>query len=201
MTLEFPHFSRLRRTPYGPVILWIAVAGVLGAALVVVRLLMVAHAQDRFARAEAEWMAARQRIAQRLDAKQARRNLTVVLNALPGHRDFAQLPLALSEVARRDRVAMPDLSYSLEKAPAAGFTKAVLRGSVSGRYEDLRRFIHHLETADGFLFVEDLDVSHRGTNKDEMVTFHISVSTYVREGAPQRAERGTDLNSVPASMP
>src|SRR5881296_407895 len=194
MTLEFPHFSRLRRTPYGPVILWIAVAGVLGAALVVVRLLMVAHAQDRFARAEAEWMAARQRIAQRLDAKQARRNLTVVLNALPGHRDFAQLPLALSEVARRDRVAMPDLSYSLEKAPAAGFTKAVLRGSVSGRYEDLRRFIHHLETADGFLFIEDLNVSRQGTRKGEIVTFQITVSTYIRDGPGQRV-------SSPAFLP
>src|SRR5205809_912047 len=31
--------------------------------------------------------------------------------------------------------------------------KALLRGSVSGRYEDLRGFIHHLETADGFLMM------------------------------------------------
>src|SRR5207244_2538967 len=201
MTLGVPIWRRLRRQPYGPLILWMAVAGVLGAALVGVHLLVVGPAQDRLAQAEAAWMAARQRIAQRLGAKEARKQVTVILNAVPGHRDFAQLPLALSEVARRDRVAMPDLSYSLEKAPAAGFTKAVLRGSVSGRYEDLRRFIHHLETADGFLFVEDLDVSHRGTNKDEMVTFHITVSTYVREGATQRAERGTDLNPVPASMP
>jgi len=131
-------------------------------------------------------MAARQRIAQRLEAKEARKHLTGILNALPGHRDFAQLPLALSEVARRDRVSMPDLSYALDKPHAGGFAKAVLKGSVSGRYEDLRRFIHHLETADGFLFVEDLDVSQRGTKKGEMVTFQITVSTYVREGATQR---------------
>ena len=181
-----PIIRRLRRKPYGALILWMAVAGVLGAALLVVRLLVVAPGQDRLAQAEASWMAARQRIAQRLEAKEARKHLTGILNALPGHRDFAQLPLALSEVARRDRVSMPDLSYALEKPHAGGFAKAVLKGSVSGRYEDLRRFIHHLETADGFLFVEDLDVSQRGTKKGEMVTFQITVSTYVREGATQR---------------
>ena len=181
-----PIIRRLLRKPYGALILWMAVAGVLGAALLVVRLLVVAPAQGRLAQAETSWMAARQRIAQRLEAKEARKHLTGILNALPGHRDFAQLPLALSEVARRDRVSMPDLSYALEKPHAGGFAKAVLKGSVSGRYEDLRRFIHHLETADGFLFVEDLDVSQRGTKKGEMVTFQITVSTYVREGATQR---------------
>jgi len=161
------------------------VAGLLGAALVGVHLLVVGPAQDRLAQAEAAWMAARQRIAQRLGAKEARKQVTVILNAVPGHRDFAQLPLALSEVARRDRVAMPDLSYALEKTTAAGFTKALLRGSVSGRYEDLRRFIHHLETAEGFLFIEDLDVSRRDGMKGEIVTFHITLSTYIREGPVQ----------------
>src|SRR3989442_430311 len=69
---------------------------------------------------------------------------------------------------------------------AAGFTKAVLRGSVSGRYEDLRRFIHHLETADGFLFIEDLNVSRHSTKKSEAVAFQITISTYIREGPGQR---------------
>jgi type II secretion system (T2SS) protein M len=186
MTGGLPIVRLLRRTPYGPLILWMAVAGVLGAALVVVRLLVVAPAQARFAQAEAEWLAARQRVAQRLEAKQARKNLTVILNALPGQRDFAQLPLAISEVARRDRVSIPDLSYTLEKPQAEGVTKAVLRGSVSGRYEDLRRFIHHLETADGFMFIEDLNVSRRSTKKGEAVAFEISLSTYIREGPGQR---------------
>jgi len=185
MTLGVPIWRRLRRQPYGPLILWMAVAGVLGAGLVGVHLFVVGPAQDRLAQAEAAWMAARQRIAQRLGAEEARKQVTVILNAVPGHRDFAQLPLALSEVARRDRVAMPDISYALEKTTAAGFTKAVLRGSVSGRYEDLRRFIHHLETADSFLFIEDLNVSRDGTRKGEIITFHITLSTYIREGPVQ----------------
>ena len=186
MTRAFRIVRLLRRTPYGPLILWMAVAGALGAALVAVHLLMVAPAQARFAQAEAAWTAARQRVAQRLDAKQARKDLTVILNALPGQRDFAQLPLAISEVARRDRVSIPDLSYALEKPQAGGFTKALLRGSVSGRYEDLRGFIHHLETADGFLFIEDLNVGRHSTKKGEAIAFQITLSTYIREGPGQR---------------
>jgi len=186
MTRGFRIVRLLRRTPYGPLILWVAVAGSLGAALVAVHLLVLAPAQDRFAQAEAAWLAARQRVAQRLDAKQARKDLTVILNALPGHRDFAQLPLAISEVARRDRVSIPDLSYALEKPQAGGFTKALLRGSVSGRYEDLRRFIHHLETADGFLLIEDLNVGRHSTKKGETIAFQITLSTYIREGPGQR---------------
>ena len=186
MTRGFRIVRLLRRTPYGPLILWVAVAGALGAALVAVHLLVLAPAQDRIAQAEAAWLAARQRVAQRLDAKQARKDLTVILNALPGHRDFAQLPLAISEVARRDRVSIPDLSYALEKPQAGGFTKALLRGSVSGRYEDLRRFIHHLETADGFLLIEDLNVGRHSTKKGEAIAFQITLSTYIREGPGQR---------------
>jgi Type II secretion system (T2SS), protein M subtype b len=186
VTRGFRIVRLLRRTPYGPLILWMAVAGALGAALVAVHLLVLAPAQDRLAQAEAAWMAARQRVAQRLDAKQARKDLTVILNALPGHRDFAQLPLAISEVARRDRVSIPDLSYALEKPQAGGFAKALLRGSVSGRYEDLRRFIHHLETADGFLLIEDLNVGRHSTKKGEAIAFQITLSTYIREGPGQR---------------
>src|SRR5207245_9418369 len=145
MTRGFRIVRLLRRTPYGPLILWVAVAGALGAALVAVHLLVLAPAQDRFAQAEAAWLAARQRVAQRLDAKQARKALTVILNALPGHRDFAQLPLAISEVARRDRVSIPDLFYALEKPQAGRATKALLSGSVTGGYDALRRLIQHLE--------------------------------------------------------
>src|SRR3989442_4290186 len=112
MTRGLLIWRRLRRPPYGPLILWMAVAGVLGAALVGVGLLLVAPAQDRLAQAEAAWMAARQRIAQRLEAKEARKHLTVILNAVPGHRDFAQRPLALSEVAPRGPVSMPGRSHA-----------------------------------------------------------------------------------------
>src|SRR2546428_12877549 len=101
MTRGLLIWRRLRRPPYGPLILWMAVAGVLGAALVGVRLLLVAPAQDRLAPAEAAWVAAGQRIAPRPEAQGARKHLTLIPNALPGHRDFAPLPLPPSGDAPR----------------------------------------------------------------------------------------------------
>ena len=80
---------------------------------------------------------------------------------------------------------MPTLSYTQEKPQAGGFSKAVLRGSVSGRYEDLRSFIHHMETTEGFLFIEDLNLTSHVSRTGEEVTFQITLSTYIREG-PQK---------------
>lgn len=173
--------ARLKRTPYGPLLPWIMLTGLLVTGVVLAHLLVVMPAQARLDQAEAAWRAARDKAAQRLDARAARKDLTLVLNALPAHRDFVQLPFALAQVAQWDRVAMPSLSSSLEKAEAGRFPAAMLRGAVTGRYEDLRRFIHHLERTDGFLFIDSLDVS-QSNKKAGTVTFNLTVRTYIRDG-------------------
>ena len=40
--------------------------------------------------------------------------------------------------------------------------KAVLQGTVTGRYEDLRRFLYNLESAEELLFIEDLNLIRSG---------------------------------------
>lgn len=174
--------ARLRRTPYGPLIPWVLLTGLLVIGVVLVHLLVVMPAQARLDQAEAAWRAARDKAAQRLDARAARKDLTRVLNALPAHRDFVQLPFALAQVAQRDRVAVPSLSSSLEKAEADRFPAAMLRGAVTGRYEDLRRFIHHLERTDGFLFIDSLEVG-QSNKKTGTVTFNLAVRTYIRDAS------------------
>ena len=173
--------ARLRRTPYRPLIPWVLLTVLLGAGVVLVHLLVVMPAHARLDQAEASWRAARDKAAQRLDARAARKDLALVMNALPAHRDFVQLPFALTQVAQRDRVTMPGLSSSLEKAAGDRFQAAMLRGAVTGRYEDLRRFIHHLERTDGFLFIDSLDVS-QSNKKAGTVTFNLTVRTYIRDG-------------------
>ena len=187
----------LRRAPYGPLLPWIALAGFLGAAFTAVHVLVLVPAQAGLDQQEAAWRAARERAAQRLEAREARKNLTTVLNALPTHRDFVQLPFAISQVAKKDRVTVPSLSSSLEKAETGLFTKAVLRGAATGRYEDLRRFIHHLERTEGFLFIENLDVARQSNSNDGIVTINMTLRTSIRGGPV----RGTDLKSVPAYTP
>lgn len=172
--------------PYLPLVPWAAAAALLSVALAGVHALMAVPAQARLAALEADWAAARSALAQRLEAKQARKDLARVLTVLPGQRDFARLPLAISDVAKRDGVKLPSLSYALEKPGENLATKAVLQGVVAGRYEDLRRFIYHMEASDGLLlFVEDLSVERssdlKGEQKGRRITVNIRLATYIRE--------------------
>jgi len=169
---------------------WLAAVALLSTGWIGTHYIVVAPAENRLIRLEGEWMGARQSLAHRQDAYKARQDLARVLAALPVQRDFARLPLAISEMAKRDHVTLPSLSYSLEKSGEGLPIKAVLQGPVTGRYEDLRSFLYHLEAADQLLlFIEDLSVSRSSVlQKDtvgRMVTVNLRIATYVRE-KPQR---------------
>jgi Tfp pilus assembly protein PilO len=150
----------------------------------------VAPLEERLGRSEAEWAAARGSLAQRQEAHKARKDLARVLTLLPVQREFARLPLAISDMAHRDRVALPSLSYALEKTGEGLPIRAVLQGTVTGQYEDLRRFIHHVEASDRLLlFVEDLSVGRssalQGEQRGKGVTITLRLATYIREETPR----------------
>ena len=54
---------------------------------------------------------------------------------------------------------------------------------LAGRYEDVRRFIHRLETAPEFILVEEV-VLGRGNDSDEGLVLTLGVSTYYRDASP-----------------
>ena len=58
---------------------------------------------------------------------------------------------------------------------------------LAGRYEDVRRFIHVLETAPEFILVEDVALG-QGNESDEGLVLTLGVSTYYRDAS--RAEAG-----------
>jgi Tfp pilus assembly protein PilO len=55
---------------------------------------------------------------------------------------------------------------------------------MSGRYEDLRRFIYDIETADELVYIEDVDLVPSATQRDHL-TFNIKIITYLRGDAPK----------------
>jgi Tfp pilus assembly protein PilO len=149
---------------------------------------LVGPGQDRLAGLEANLAKARQGLAYRQEAKQARQDLVRVLAFLPEGRDFARLPLVISGIAQRDRVAIPSFTYTVEKPEDAPATKAILQGAVTGQYEDLRRFIHDLEASERvLLFIEDLSVGQSSDlkmeQKSKKVTVNLRLATYIREEA------------------
>jgi Tfp pilus assembly protein PilO len=178
--------------PYAPLIPWASIAVGLLAMLLVVREVGLAEALSTRERLENEWVAMRQSLAQHREARKAHADLNKVWALLPSERDFAPLALGISEEAKRDRVTMPALSYRTEPTFVAHTSKGLLQGPMSGRYEDLRRFIHNVETADELLFIEDLELSRSGGTQDDTLTFTVKIATYLRadSGSPILSEAG-----------
>ncbi|MDR4472703.1 MAG: type II secretion system protein M [Nitrospira sp.] len=125
-------------------------------------------------------MKARQQLNRHKEAKKAKADLQRVWAVLPLFRDFAPLALGVTEEAKRDQVTLPALSYKTEKTSVPDASKAVLQGTVTGRYEDLRRFLYNLESAEELLFIEDLNLVRSGNVQDQQLTFNIRISTYLR---------------------
>lgn len=64
---------------------------------------------------------------------------------------------------------------------------------MTGRYEDLRRFIYDLETAEELLFIEDLELSRNDSPRDQGLTFNIKIATYLRADSGKPAAQGAGL--------
>lgn len=170
----------LLQQPFAPVLPWVGIALGLLLILSFVHDLGVVGAESKREQLEKEWTSTRQLLMRHREARKARKDLSQVWAVLPAERDFAPLALGISEEAKRDRVTLPALSYKTEPTLVANTSKGLLQGSMSGRYEDLRRFIYDLETAEELLFIEDLELARSGGGQDQTLTFTIKIATYLR---------------------
>jgi Tfp pilus assembly protein PilO len=172
--------------PVAPLLPWGALAIGLFVLLIVVHSVWLADLQAKRQQVETEWATVRQSLMHHREARDATKDLIQVWTLLPGERDFGPLALGISDEAKREGVMLPALSYKTEPTTVAHTTKGLLQGSMSGRYEDLRRFIHDLETADELLFIEDLELNRTGNLPGAALTFHIKISTYLRADHEKR---------------
>ena len=177
--------------PFAPLLPWGGVALGLLLILILVHHAGVADLQSKRQYLETEWIAMRQSLMHHREARKTSRDLTHVWALLPAERDFSPLALGISDEAKRDRVTLPALSYKTEPTIVAHTTKGLLQGSMSGRYEDLRRFIYGLETAEELLFIEDLELSRAGNTLDAPLTFNIKIATYLRVDPEKRSTQET----------
>jgi Tfp pilus assembly protein PilO len=190
---------------YSPVIPWLILATIFGMAWAGMHVLILAPADSHLSRVETERITLRHKASRRLEAKDTARDLAKLLALLPTQRDFAQLPLTISEDASHNGVTLTSLTYTVEKADQGPARRAVFQGPVTGRYEDLRRFIYSLESGGRLIFIEDLDVSRlgnaeRGGPQRDALSFKLQLSTYIRKSAtPQPSGQG--VVSSPPSLP
>jgi len=168
------------RSPYAPLIPWCLVTLVLFGGLLAARAMGLERAEQQRTDLEVEWAQVRQQLAHHKDAQKAQLDLAKVWSVLPFERDFAPLALGITEEAKRNRVTLPALSYKTETTPVAKTNKGILQGTMTGRYEDLRRFLYELETAEEWIIIEDLELVHPANQSEQMLTFNIKISTLLR---------------------
>lgn len=166
--------------PYAPLFPFLGLAGFLLVAAYLVHASLLEPADRERQELQAAWVSARLQLARHKEAMKTKEDLRQVWAVFPLVRDFAPLALGVTEEAKRDHITLPALSYKTENTPIPNTTKAVLQGTVTGRYEDLRRFFYNLETAQELLFIEDLNLVRSGNLQDPTLTFNIRIATYLR---------------------
>jgi Tfp pilus assembly protein PilO len=168
------------RKPYGTLIPPAGLVLVLLLSLWVVKSLGIDSVEQTRSRLAAEWTQARKTYQYHQEALRAKKDLAQVWSALPEERDFAPLALGITEEAKRNNVILPALSYKTESTPVLNMSKGLLQGTMSGRYEDLRRFLYDIETADELVYIEDVDLVRSTTHQDQQLTFNVKIVTYLR---------------------
>lgn len=183
------------RQPYAPLfpLVGLAVFLLVGAYLLHVAVLEPAEQERQ--QLEAAWVSARLQLARHKEAMKTKEDLRQVWAVFPLVRDFAPLALGVTEEAKRDRITLPALSYKTERTAIPDATKAILQGTVTGRYEDLRKFLYNLETAQELLFIEDLNLIRSGNVQDPTLTFNIRIATYLRGDPAQVRSLESDARS------
>lgn len=171
--------QQLRR-PYAPLIPWCVVMLMLLCGLFFIRAMGLEGAERQRAQLESEWAQARHQLTHHKEAQKARQDLVEVWSLLPFERDFAPLALGITEEAKRNHVTLPALSYKTETTPVAKTSKGILQGTMTGRYEDLRRFLYDLETAEEWIIIEDLELVHPTNQQEQTLTFNIKIWTFLR---------------------
>ncbi len=168
------------RKPYGPLLPWAGLVLVLLMLVWVVRSVGMGAVMGSVEKLEADWLQARKDLQLHQEALRAKRDLKQVWAALPEERDFAPLALGITEEAKRNHVTLPALSYKTEVTTVPNTSKGILQGTMSGKYEDLRRFLYDLETAEELIYIEDLDLVQASQSQDHRLTFNIRIATFLR---------------------
>jgi len=145
-------------------------------------------AQEQLQQALAAYDLARQAQTRQQAIWSAEEALRIVWRALPPRTDFTTLILSVSELAAREHVTIPGMTYDLKSVEEGLALKASISFHASGEYAGIRRFIHQLETSSPYIFVESLDVSRSTSGPNTLsapITFNVRVVTFLRpEGAP-----------------
>lgn len=136
-----------------------------------------AAARDRVAAAERDEQAARSALAR---AEQADRDLERFYGeTLPASVEAARRMsyARLAELADEHGLVIARRNYDLDAASQGSLSRLQIFMALSGEYQDIRAFIHDLETGPEFLIIETMALSE-GAAPGEPLSITVQLATY-----------------------
>ena len=120
-------------------------------------------------------------------ARIAQQQVEDLWKGLPTQNEFASFAMAIAEMGKLERVAIPGMAYHVEKAEGTVPVKATLTFKVTGNYGAVYRFIHRLEMTEPYLVIERLDAARLDKSDRALSTllvFNVKVATFLRPSLP-----------------
>jgi type IV pilus assembly protein PilO len=90
--------------------------------------------------------------------------------------------LRLNQLARESGLRFERESYEEVADRDSSLKRLRIRMVLSGDYDDLRTFVHQMETASEFVVIDNVELSE-GADRDGSLVVTLEMSTYFREGA------------------
>jgi Tfp pilus assembly protein PilO len=121
----------------------------------------------------------------------AQQQVEEVWKGLPTQNEFASFAMAIAEMGKLERVAIPGMAYHVEKVEGAVPVKATLTFKVTGNYGAIYRFIHRLEITEPYLVIERLDAARLDKSdraSSTLLIFNVKVATFLRPSHPGAQE-------------
>lgn len=98
---------------------------------------------------------------------------------LPSLRNFSELVGELYTLADQCNLEISQIGYTQKELPAAGLLAYALKFSLTGTYDELKRFIHGLEESKRLVVIEQMTLNAaRGEEGVAAVSLSLSLTTY-----------------------
>jgi len=117
---------------------------------------------------EASLQATRAKMGQLIQYQKAQEAVADLEKTLLTQQELALLADRLPAMARRHQLAIPGVSYQTERQKEGEVRKISFSFKVSGRYSDIRRFIHEVEGLQKFLYIQDMAITSSDKDSDRL---------------------------------
>ena len=114
---------------------------------------------------------------------QGEKDLAAFREKVPMHQEFTGLIVELEDLAEEAGLDLTQISYQNDRDKDGDFLRYTLTFTVTGRYRDVKEFVHSLEQSPRLIILRQIGLQGVGGESETDVRLQLSVETFFRYGA------------------